>query len=45
MTSWKEATAVQKIGSNTYSCELHDDWCIGTGKQNVFVDTGVLTIT
>ena len=34
MPGWGEATAVQKVSTNTYSCELHDDWCIGSGKFN-----------
>jgi hypothetical protein len=34
MPGWEEATAVQKLSTNTYSCELHDDWCIGSGKFN-----------
>lgn len=32
MPGWKEATAVQKLSSNTYISTLHDDWCIGSGK-------------
>lgn len=32
MTSWEEASAVQKLDTKTYSCTLHDDWCIGTGR-------------
>lgn len=32
MPGWQEATAVQKLSSNTYAATLHDDWCIGSGK-------------
>jgi hypothetical protein len=32
MPGWEEATAVQKVSSNTYTATLHDDWCIGSGK-------------
>jgi len=31
MPGWEEATAVQKVSNNTYSCILHDDWSIGSG--------------
>jgi hypothetical protein len=34
MPSWEEATAVEKLSSNTYSCTLHDDWCIGSGMTD-----------
>jgi hypothetical protein len=32
MSGWKEATAVQKSSSNSYTATLHDDWCIGSGE-------------
>lgn len=32
MPGWEEATAVQKVSTTTYSCILHDDWSIGSGK-------------
>jgi hypothetical protein len=35
MPGWDEATAVQKLSSNTYTSTLHDDWCIGTGKVSM----------
>jgi hypothetical protein len=31
MPGWKEATAVQKVSSDTYTATLHDGWCIGSG--------------
>ncbi|KAH9878447.1 hypothetical protein IAQ61_001719 [Plenodomus lingam] len=31
MSCWAEATAVEKISFNAYSCILSDDWCIGSG--------------
>jgi hypothetical protein len=34
MPGWEEATAVEKLSTHTYSCVLHDDWCIGSGKSN-----------
>jgi hypothetical protein len=33
MPGWEEATAIQKSSLNTYTGVLHDDWCIGSGKQ------------
>ncbi|KAF2003383.1 hypothetical protein P154DRAFT_460549 [Amniculicola lignicola CBS 123094] len=35
--SWTNATAVEKIDSNTYSCDLLDDWCIGTVPNGGYV--------
>jgi hypothetical protein len=39
MPSWKEATAVRKLGASTYECTLHDDWCIGSGKLYAIITT------
>jgi len=39
MPGWEEATAVQKVSTNTYSCILHDDWSIGSGKFKDAVGT------
>lgn len=41
MPGWQEATAVEKLSSNTYSCTLHDDWCIGSVPNGGYV-TGCL---
>ncbi|EUC41175.1 hypothetical protein COCMIDRAFT_106841 [Bipolaris oryzae ATCC 44560] len=41
MPGWREATTVQKLSTNTYSCTLHDDWCIGTVPNGGYV-TGCL---
>jgi hypothetical protein len=35
MPSWEQATAVRKLSTNTYSCDLHDDWCIGSGEHSI----------
>ncbi|KAF2441039.1 hypothetical protein P171DRAFT_456952 [Karstenula rhodostoma CBS 690.94] len=37
MPSWKEATAVRKVGASTYECTLQDDWCIGTVPNGGYV--------
>lgn len=39
MPGWEEATAVQKVSTNTYSCTLHDDWSIGSGGSYNIVST------
>ncbi|KAF2749928.1 hypothetical protein M011DRAFT_517790 [Sporormia fimetaria CBS 119925] len=41
MPTWEEATAVQQVDANTYSCILHDDWCIGSVPNGGYV-TGCL---
>ncbi|KAH4206112.1 hypothetical protein HBI95_124290 [Parastagonospora nodorum] len=41
MPGWEEATAVQKVSSNTYSATLHDDWCIGSVPNGGYV-TGLI---
>lgn len=44
MASWREATAVRKLGSNTYECELQDDWCIGTVPNGGYVTGCILEV-
>ncbi|KAH8731356.1 thioesterase-like superfamily-domain-containing protein [Phaeosphaeriaceae sp. PMI808] len=41
MPGWEEATAVQKLSSNTYTSTLYDDWCIGSVPNGGYV-TGML---
>ncbi|KAF2644387.1 hypothetical protein P280DRAFT_445994 [Massarina eburnea CBS 473.64] len=42
MPSWEKATAVQKLSSGTYSCELYDDWCIGSVPNGGYVTGCIL---
>ncbi|KAJ4408124.1 hypothetical protein N0V91_003472 [Didymella pomorum] len=42
MPGWEEATAVQKVSTNTYSCTLHDDWSIGSVPNGGYVTGCVL---
>ncbi|KAH7131991.1 thioesterase-like superfamily-domain-containing protein [Dendryphion nanum] len=44
MPSWGDATAVEKIGSNTYSCSLTDDWCIGSVPNGGYVTGCILEV-
>lgn len=44
MPSWEEATAVEKVSSNSYSCFLHDDWCIGTVPNGGYVTGCILEV-
>ncbi|KAF1838692.1 hypothetical protein BDW02DRAFT_564800 [Decorospora gaudefroyi] len=44
MPGWEEATAVQKVSSNTYSCTLYDDWCIGTVPNGGYVTGCILEV-
>ncbi|KAF1949607.1 hypothetical protein CC80DRAFT_457169 [Byssothecium circinans] len=44
MPSWEEATAVKKLDSRTYSCELFDDWCIGSVPNGGYVTGCVLQV-
>ncbi|KAH7077071.1 thioesterase-like superfamily-domain-containing protein [Paraphoma chrysanthemicola] len=41
MPGWGDATAVQKVSSNTYASTLYDDWCIGTVPNGGYV-TGII---
>jgi acyl-Coa thioesterase superfamily protein/acyl-CoA thioesterase superfamily protein len=31
-TSWAEASSVKQVDSHTYTVNLHNDWCIGSGE-------------
>ncbi|KAG9199312.1 hypothetical protein G6514_008659 [Epicoccum nigrum] len=44
MPAWEEATAVQKVSTNTYSCTLHDDWSIGSVPNGGYVTGCVLEV-
>jgi hypothetical protein len=44
MPSWREATAVQKSSSNTYTATLHDDWCIGSVPNGGYVTGTILEV-
>ncbi|KAL1793144.1 hypothetical protein ACET3X_008126 [Alternaria dauci] len=44
MTGWEQATAVEKLSSNTYSCNLQDDWCIGTVPNGGYVTGCILEV-
>ncbi|KAF3044756.1 hypothetical protein E8E12_010311 [Didymella heteroderae] len=44
MPGWEEATAVQKVSTNTYSCILHDDWSIGSVPNGGYVTGCVLEV-
>ncbi|CAA9964669.1 thioesterase family protein [Pyrenophora teres f. maculata] len=44
MPGWKEATAVEKLSSNTYSCTLHDDWTIGSVPNGGYVTGCILEV-
>ncbi|KAF2740344.1 hypothetical protein EJ04DRAFT_572190 [Polyplosphaeria fusca] len=41
MTSWEDATKVEKLDSRTYAANLLDDWCIGSVPNGGYV-TGVI---
>ncbi|KAF2266285.1 hypothetical protein CC78DRAFT_152989 [Lojkania enalia] len=36
-TSWAKATAIEQLDAQTYSANLSDDWCIGSGKRPPFL--------
>ncbi|KAI8936014.1 hypothetical protein NX059_007516 [Plenodomus lindquistii] len=42
MSSWAEATAVENVSANTYSCNLFDDWCIGSVPNGGYVTGCIL---
>ncbi|KZM21601.1 uncharacterized protein EKO05_0008054 [Ascochyta rabiei] len=44
MPGWEEATAVQKVSNNTYSCVLHDDWSIGSVPNGGYVTGCILGV-
>ncbi|PVH95025.1 hypothetical protein DM02DRAFT_618173 [Periconia macrospinosa] len=44
MASWGEATAVQKLGSKTYSCTFYDEWCIGSVPNGGYVTGCILEV-
>ncbi|CAO2648838.1 Nn.00g097870.m01.CDS01 [Neocucurbitaria sp. VM-36] len=44
MPGWEEATAVQKLSTNEYSCILHDDWCIGSVPNGGYVTGCILEV-
>ncbi|KAF2134025.1 hypothetical protein P153DRAFT_363043 [Dothidotthia symphoricarpi CBS 119687] len=44
MPGWEEATAVQQLSRNTYSCVLHDEWCIGSVPNGGYVTGCVLEV-
>ncbi|CAI6341450.1 unnamed protein product [Periconia digitata] len=44
MASWEEATAVQQLDSKTYTCNFHDDWCIGTVPNGGYVTGCILEV-
>ncbi|KAF2176716.1 hypothetical protein K469DRAFT_722114 [Zopfia rhizophila CBS 207.26] len=44
MSSWAEATAVEKLDSRTYSCNLLDNWCIGTVPNGGYVAGCILQV-
>ncbi|ORY11197.1 thioesterase-like superfamily-domain-containing protein [Clohesyomyces aquaticus] len=44
MTSWEQATAVEKLDSRTYACNLFDDWCIGTVPNGGYVTGCILQV-
>ncbi|KAF1924368.1 uncharacterized protein M421DRAFT_424816 [Didymella exigua CBS 183.55] len=44
MPGWEEATAVQKVSANTYSCTLYEDWCIGSVPNGGYVTGCVLEV-
>ncbi|KAF2832038.1 hypothetical protein CC86DRAFT_312760 [Ophiobolus disseminans] len=44
MSGWEEATAVQKLSSDTYSSTLHDDWCIGSVPNGGYVTGMILEV-
>ncbi|KAF1943418.1 hypothetical protein EJ02DRAFT_400430 [Clathrospora elynae] len=44
MPGWEEATAVQKLSSNTYSCTLYDDWSIGSVPNGGYVTGCILEV-
>ncbi|KAF2854551.1 hypothetical protein T440DRAFT_464704 [Plenodomus tracheiphilus IPT5] len=37
MSGWAQATAVEKVSANTYSCTLAGDWCIGSVPNGGYV--------
>ncbi|KAL6709784.1 hypothetical protein ACN47E_001213 [Coniothyrium glycines] len=44
MPGWEEATAVEKLSSNSYAAVLHDDWCIGTVPNGGYVTGTILQV-
>ncbi|KAF2200022.1 hypothetical protein GQ43DRAFT_397387 [Delitschia confertaspora ATCC 74209] len=44
MTSWVKATTVEKLDSKTYSCNLQEDWCIGTVPNGGYVTGCILEV-
>ncbi|EDU41805.1 thioesterase family protein [Pyrenophora tritici-repentis] len=44
MPGWEEATAVEKLSPNTYSCTLHDDWTIGSVPNGGYVTGCILEV-
>lgn len=44
MPGWKEATAVEKLSTHSYSSFLHDDWCIGSVPNGGYVTGTILEV-
>ncbi|KAF2015893.1 hypothetical protein BU24DRAFT_422201 [Aaosphaeria arxii CBS 175.79] len=44
MASWAEATAVEKVDTKTYTCNLRDDWCIGSVPNGGYVTGCILEV-
>ncbi|KAH9860446.1 hypothetical protein J1614_011777 [Plenodomus biglobosus] len=42
MSCWTEATAVEKVSTDTYTCTLSDDWCIGSVPNGGYVTGCIL---
>ncbi|KAF2474563.1 uncharacterized protein BDR25DRAFT_279917 [Lindgomyces ingoldianus] len=44
MSFWEKATTVEKVDSKTYSCNLLDDWTIGTVPNGGYVTGCILQV-